>query len=129
MQKLKGIGSGQNNKSCRITKLASHFSEVSVIFYTIFKIQQICLTIGVTFLQIRPWKDSLFCNVALGAAGRRGLPESGELAMVLGRGRARGGSLGSRGLVWVLGRGGGGRWWGARRRRPAAGAVRLFPVR
>jgi hypothetical protein len=92
-----------------------------VIFYTIFKIQQICLTIGVTFLQIRPWKDSLFCNVALGAAGRRGLPESGELAAVLGRGRARGGSLGSRGLVWVLGRGGGGRWWGARSggRRPA----------
>jgi hypothetical protein len=74
------------------TKLVSHFSEFSVISYTIFKIQQICLTMGVTFLQIRPWEDSLFCNVALGAAGRRGLPESGEAGAVSGRGRGGGGS-------------------------------------
>jgi hypothetical protein len=63
-----------------------------VIFYAIYKNQQICLTIRVTFLQIRPWKDLEVCNVALGAAGRRGLANSGELAGVLGRGRGGGGS-------------------------------------
>jgi hypothetical protein len=95
MQKLKGISSGQNNKSFSIIhqeskKLVSHFSDVSVIFYAIYKNQELSLTIGVTFLQERPWKDFGFCNVAPEAAGRRGLPESGELAAVLGRGRARG---------------------------------------
>jgi hypothetical protein len=48
------------------------------------------------------------CNVALGAGGRRGLRNSGELAAVLGRGMAGEGSRVARGLVWVLGRGGGG---------------------
>jgi hypothetical protein len=44
MKKLKGINSGQNNKSCRIIhheakKLALDFSDFSVIFYAIDKNQ------------------------------------------------------------------------------------------
>jgi hypothetical protein len=46
------------------TKLVSHFFEFSVIFYAIYKIQQFGSTIGVTFLQLGPWKVSLLCNVA-----------------------------------------------------------------
>jgi hypothetical protein len=84
--------------------LAFHFSDFPVIFYAIYKKQGKGNTIGVTFLQERPWKDFCFCNVAPGAAGRRGLLDSDELAAVLGRGRARGGSrvwLGSvSGLGW-----------------------------
>jgi hypothetical protein len=65
-----------------------------VIFYAIYKIQENGNTIGVTLLREGPWKETGLCNVALGAPGRRGLPESGELAVVLGRGRARGWSRG-----------------------------------
>jgi hypothetical protein len=71
-----------------------------VIFYAIYKIQENGNTIGVTLLR-GPWKETGLCNVALGAGGRRGLPESGELAAVLGRGRARGWSRGTR--VWFVG--------------------------
>jgi hypothetical protein len=44
MQKLKGISSGQNNKSCSIihnrsNKIGSHFSEFSLILYAIYKNQ------------------------------------------------------------------------------------------
>jgi hypothetical protein len=60
------------------TKLVSHFSEFPVIFYTIYKIQQIGSTIGVTFLPLRPWKESGLCNSAPMAAGRHGLANSGE---------------------------------------------------
>jgi hypothetical protein len=74
--------------------LVSHFSEFSVIFYAIYKIQQNCVTIGVTFLQLRPWKDSNVCNVAPMAAGRRGLANSGEAGGVLARGRGGEGSRG-----------------------------------
>jgi hypothetical protein len=76
--------------------LALHFSDSSVIFYAIYKNQQICLTIGVTNLQIRPWKDLEVCNVAPGTAGRRGLPESGEAG---GLGRAGAGRGGSRSVL------------------------------
>jgi hypothetical protein len=76
------------------TKLVSHFFEFSVIFYAIYKIQQNCVTIGVTFLQLRPWKDSNVCNVAPMEAGRRGLANSGEAGGVLARGRGGGGSRG-----------------------------------
>jgi hypothetical protein len=85
------------------TKLVSHLSEFSVIFYAIYKNQQNCCTIGVTFLQLRPWKDWNVCNVVPMAAGRRGLANSGEAG---GLGRAetgRGGSRGVLGLVWGLG--------------------------
>jgi hypothetical protein len=102
--------------------LVSHFYEFSVIFYAIYKIQQNCCTIGVTFLQIRPWKELNVCNVALGAAGRRGLPESGELVAVLGRGRGGGGSRGILGLVWA-GVGGGETAGGSGPRLPVAAAA------
>jgi hypothetical protein len=65
----------------------------------------------------------------LGAAGQRGLANSGELAAVLGRGRARGWSRGTRGLIWALG------WWGEaagdgpRRRAAALPAAAGRPAR
>jgi hypothetical protein len=81
--------------------LVSHFSEFSVIFYAIYKNQQNCCTIGVTFLQLRPWKELNVCNVAPMAAGRRGLCNSGEAGGVLARGRGGGGSRGVLGLICV----------------------------
>jgi hypothetical protein len=96
-----------------------------MIFYAIYKIQQICVTIGVTFLQIRPWKELDVCNVAPRTAGRRGLPESGELAAALGRGRARGGLGDHLGPICMWFRGGEAGGKGVRWRTgvTAAGAV------
>jgi hypothetical protein len=74
------------------TKLVSHFSEFSVIFYVIYNFQQTALTVGVTFLQLGPWKDVQVCNVFPPAAGRRGLADSGEAGGSLARGRGGGGS-------------------------------------
>jgi hypothetical protein len=54
------------------TKLVLHFFDFSVIFYAIYKKQEITLTIGVHLLQGGPRKETGFCNVAPGAAGRRG---------------------------------------------------------
>jgi hypothetical protein len=65
-----------------------------VIFYAIYKNQEITFTIGVHLLQWGPWKDFGCCNVATGATGRRGWAKSGELAAGIGRGRARGWSRG-----------------------------------
>jgi hypothetical protein len=73
------------------TKLVSHFSEFPVIFYVIYKIQQFAYTIGVTLLQFRPWKEFGLCNVTPMAAGRHGLPNSGEAGGSLARGRGGGG--------------------------------------
>jgi hypothetical protein len=67
--------------------LVSHFSEFSVILYTIYKIQKFGFTIGVYLLRKGPWKDAGVCNVTPMAAGRRGLANSGELAGACGRGR------------------------------------------
>jgi hypothetical protein len=100
-----------------------------VIFYTIYKNQQNCCTIGVTFLQIRPWKDLNVCNVVPMAAGRRGLANSGEAGGLGRAGAGRGGSRGVLGLVWGLGPGGNATGDGARRRWPAASAARLVPAR
>jgi hypothetical protein len=54
------------------TKLGVHFSDFSVMFYAIYKNQQTHFTILVALLQGGPRKDVPFCNVVLGAAGRRG---------------------------------------------------------
>jgi hypothetical protein len=54
------------------TKLGLHFSDFSVIFYAIYKNQEITFTIGVHLLQLGPWKECWLCNVVLGAAGWRG---------------------------------------------------------
>jgi hypothetical protein len=70
----------------------SHFSDFSVIFYAIYNFQQTALTVGVTFLQLGPWKDLSVRNVAPMAAGRHGLANSGEAGGVLARGRGGGGS-------------------------------------
>jgi hypothetical protein len=81
------------------TKLVSQFSEFPVIFYVIYKIQQTALTVGVTFLQLGPWKELKVRNVAPMAAGRRGLANSDEAGGALARGRGGGGSRGYLGLV------------------------------
>jgi hypothetical protein len=73
------------------TKLVSHFSEFYVIFYAIYKNQKNCYTIGVTFLQLRPWKDLSVRNVVPMAAGRRGLANSGEAGGLDRAGAGRGG--------------------------------------
>jgi hypothetical protein len=81
MQKLKGISSGQNNKSCRINYHESNkISDFSVIFYAIYKKQQNHYTIGVALLQERPWEDFYFCNVA---------PVARAAVLFAGIGRAR----------------------------------------
>jgi hypothetical protein len=64
-----------------------------VSFYAIYKIQQIGSTIGVTFLQLGPWKESGLCNLAPMAAGRHGLANSGEPDGALAR-EMGGGGLG-----------------------------------
>jgi hypothetical protein len=70
--------------------MVSHFSEFSVIFYAIYNFQQTALTIGVTFLQLGPWKELNACNSVPMAAGRRGLSNSGEAGAALDRGRGGG---------------------------------------
>jgi hypothetical protein len=71
--------------------LVSHFSEFSVIFYAIYKVQQFAYTIGVTFLQLGPWKELQVRNVTPMAAGRHGLANSGEAGGSRARGRGGGG--------------------------------------
>jgi hypothetical protein len=70
VQKLTGISSGQNNKSCSIIhsgpKLVLHFSDFCTIFYTIYNNKENCNTIGHILLQGAPRKDLLFCNVVPG---------------------------------------------------------------
>jgi hypothetical protein len=104
-------------------KLVLHFSDFFVIFYAIYKKQGNGNTIGVTLLREGPWKDFRVCNVVPRRGGRRGWAKSGELAAVLGRGRARGWSRGARGLVWGVGQG-----RGDAGERPA-GSQRLRPPR
>jgi hypothetical protein len=104
------------------TKFVSHFSDFSVIFYTIYKNQQTTLTIGVTVLQLRPWKDLNVRNVVPMAADRRGFCNSGEAGGVLARGRGGGGSRGVLGLVWA-GIGGGETAGRSGPRLPAAAAA------
>jgi hypothetical protein len=53
------------------TKLVSNFSNFSVIFYAIYKNQEITFTIGVHLLQGGPWKEFGCCNVVPGARPAR----------------------------------------------------------
>jgi hypothetical protein len=100
-----------------------------VIFYAIYKIQQFSSTIGVTFLQLRPWKELNACNLVPMAAGRRGLANSGEAGGLDRAGAGREGSRSVLGWVWGLGLGGNAAGDGARRRWPAAGAARRVSAR
>jgi hypothetical protein len=54
------------------------------------RISQITNNIGVTLCRKTLGKIRCFAMWPLGAAGRRGLLDSGELAAEIGRGRARG---------------------------------------
>jgi hypothetical protein len=109
--------------------LLLHFSDFSVIFDAIYKIQQFGSTTGVTFLQLGPWKELKVRNVVPMAAGRRGLANSGEAGAALDRERGGGGSRGVLGLVWAPVWSGGAAGDGARWRVPAAGAARRVPAR
>jgi hypothetical protein len=83
------------------TKFVLYFSKFSTIFYVFHKFQQNGYTIEDALLRLGPWKetDSLryapgsrktlwdfseACNVAHGAARRRSLPDSGEVAAGVG---------------------------------------------
>jgi hypothetical protein len=72
-------------------KLVLHFSDFSVIFYAIYKKQEINLTIGVHLLQRGPWKDFCVCNVApRGAvAGAAGQIPAGSPRVLAGEGWGR----------------------------------------
>jgi hypothetical protein len=92
IQKLTGISSGKNNKSCRIfhhksNKIGFTFFWFSVIFYAIYKNQQTHFTILVALLQVGPQKDPGFCNVAPGRGQRRSGGNSGRGSPGSGRGR------------------------------------------
>jgi hypothetical protein len=78
-------------------------------------------------LRLGPQKDLGSCNVVLGVKGRRGSPESGELARVRGRERAMEGSPLPKGLISGLGRVGERVGEGACRRPAADGGGRREP--
>jgi hypothetical protein len=92
MQKLTVISSGYFTMNP--TKLALHFSGFFVIFYAIYKNQQLTFTISVALLQGGPRKDLGFCNVAPGRPGSGGPAKFRRAAAGLGRGRAGKGSRG-----------------------------------
>jgi hypothetical protein len=128
MQKLTGISSGKNNKSCRIihpesNKIGFAFFWFFMIFYAIYKKQQNHYTIGVTLSQLGPWKVFLLCNVVPGAAGRRGRLDSGDRRRRDRSGTGREGSMGRYGLVWALG------WWGEAAGGRRTGSRRWRPPR
>jgi hypothetical protein len=151
MQKLTRISSDQNNKSCRIihngsNKIGFAFSDLSVIFYEIYKIQQkhlyylrIVLQQGpwrflfsyrnALALRISPWEERGPRNAApgrpVGAAPAKFRPGRRRA----GRGRARGGVVGVLGPIWGVGPGEGATGGGRRRRTPMVVTVELVPVR
>jgi hypothetical protein len=105
-----------------------------VIFYAIYNFQQTALTVGVTFLQLGPWKELKVRNSAPMAAGRHELANSGEAGGALARERGGGGSRGHLGPVWALVWSGGAAGCGRRRHTAAAAAAaspaaRFGPVR
>jgi hypothetical protein len=75
-------------------KMVLHFSDFSVIFYAIYKNQEITFTIGVHLLQQGPWKEMFLCNVAPGRPGSGGPAKFRRAAAGLGQGRAWGGPRG-----------------------------------
>jgi hypothetical protein len=93
MQKLTGISSGQNNKSCSIIHLESNkicfaFFDFSMIFYAIYKNQPKGFTIWVDLLQQGPWKESESRNVVPGGRAAAVRPNSGQPPAEAGRARA-----------------------------------------
>jgi hypothetical protein len=80
-------------------KLVLHFSAFSVIFYAIYKNQEINLTIGVHLLRRGPCKELGVCNVVPGRGGRRGLGKFRRCATGFRSRRARERSRGPKGPV------------------------------
>jgi hypothetical protein len=72
-------------------------------------------------LHKQPWKELQPCNVVLGPRGRRGRPDSGDLASGLGRGSCWGGSRVHGSLIC-----GGEKTSGRAQRKPAAAAAGMF---
>jgi hypothetical protein len=72
MQKLTGISSGKNNKSCRIFHHESNKIDFAFFWFlpqfstNFTSFSQSTSTIGVNLLQGGPRKESVFCNVAPG---------------------------------------------------------------
>jgi hypothetical protein len=58
------------------TKLVLYFSDFSVIFYAIFKNQEITFTIGVHLLQQGPWKEVSFAMWSWARLAGAGRPNS-----------------------------------------------------
>jgi hypothetical protein len=102
--------------------LILHFSDFSVIFYVIYKNQEITFTIGVHLLQQGPWKDFGFRNVVPGCGGRRGLGKFRRCVAGVRPGRAREGPTVHWCSVSWVGRGRGGSGGGAHR-QPVAPAT------
>jgi hypothetical protein len=108
MQKLTGISSGKNNKSCRIIHHESN--KTGFTFFWLFcdflrnlqETGKLTLLFQLHFCSRDPGKNFGFAKWPLGAAGRRGWAKSGELAGARGRGRTGGGSMDHRGSVWVV---------------------------
>jgi hypothetical protein len=94
-----------------------------VIFYAIYKNQENTFTIGDILLQGGPRKENFLCNVAPGAAGRRGEGNFRRCAAGFRSGRARERSRGPKGTVCGSLGARGGRWEGARRRSVAPAAA------
>jgi hypothetical protein len=85
-------------------------------------------------LQKGPRKETKACNAAPMAAGRHGLPNSGEAGGSLARGRGGGGPRGCQGSIWAGVWSGDAAGGGARRHTAAATAAtspaaRFGPVR
>jgi hypothetical protein len=91
-----------------------------MIFYAIYKNQQIHFTILVALLQGGPRKERFLCNVVPGSGGRRGVAKFRRDSPGFGRGRAVEGSMGRERLVSLVGRGRGG---GAHQQPAAASAA------
>jgi hypothetical protein len=104
--------------------LVLHFSDFSVIFYTIYKNQQTHITIIVALLQGGPWKEKFLCNVAPGGGGRRGLGKFRRCLTGVRPGRVGERSIGHWHSVSGVGRGRGGSGGGVHQRPgvPAAAA-------
>jgi hypothetical protein len=103
VQKLSGISSCKNNKSCRIfhhesKKMVLRFSDFSTIFYAIYKKQESHFTIGVTLLQGGPQKESFSCNVVPGGGRPARLGQFRRGSSPAWPGKGWGGSYGPLGV-------------------------------
>jgi hypothetical protein len=88
MQKLSGTSSVVGYFTRNRTKLVLHFSDLSMIFYAIYKKQESNFTIRVILLRGGPWKETFFAMSPLGWPAGAGRSNSGELLAGAGLARA-----------------------------------------